>query len=121
MNDITKELYVALRDLDSRLKECFKHPISAQEAYDSFYQESTETVLKKYTDMNDINSGLDALQDSIEKRVSRDVQTLEDSEHLWKMAIYFDSIGRATGSSVLANWASILRRIAIPRPVGERE
>ena len=36
----------ALEALDARLRECLKAPISAAEAYDSFYQEMVADALK---------------------------------------------------------------------------
>jgi hypothetical protein len=41
------EALTALRDLDARLRECFGQPISAEEAYDSFYQEIVAAALSR--------------------------------------------------------------------------
>lgn len=38
----------ALHSLDARLKECMNHPISASEAYDSFYREIVSETLKEF-------------------------------------------------------------------------
>ena len=45
------ELLDALRSIDQRLKECWRMggPISAHEAYDSFYQEIVQEAIKKAT------------------------------------------------------------------------
>jgi hypothetical protein len=41
------ELIGALRDLDKRLRACFGDPITAQEAYDSFYQDIVASAIAK--------------------------------------------------------------------------
>lgn len=41
------ELAEALLTLDERLRKCSELPITASEAYDSFYQEMVSTALKK--------------------------------------------------------------------------
>jgi hypothetical protein len=43
------ELLAALKALDERLRACAKEPISAQEAYDSFYQEMVESAIAATT------------------------------------------------------------------------
>jgi hypothetical protein len=42
---MTELLREALADLDERLRACFGEPISAEEAYDSFYQEIVRAAL----------------------------------------------------------------------------
>lgn len=41
----TETLVAVLRDLDARLRECMALGLSAAEAYDSFYQETTAEAL----------------------------------------------------------------------------
>lgn len=42
-----KELEQTLRTIDGRLRQCFDDPITAREAYDSFYQEIVAAALSK--------------------------------------------------------------------------
>lgn len=71
---------------------------------------------------DEINSGLDALQAAHEKRISGDLQVLEDSEELLYCASYLEHQAKYLDyNKNIKKWASLLRRIAIPRPVGERE
>ena len=46
------DLLEALESLDKRLRECMTAPISAAEAYDSFYQEIAAEAIKKARNAN---------------------------------------------------------------------
>lgn len=37
----------ALRSIDKRLRDCFGHPITAEDAYDSFYQDEVDAAMKE--------------------------------------------------------------------------
>jgi len=41
------ELYMVLEELHERLERCSQEPISAAEAYDSFYRDNVQDVLAK--------------------------------------------------------------------------
>ena len=40
-----RELLDSLRELDARLRACFGDPITAEEAYDSFYQDMVQAAI----------------------------------------------------------------------------
>ena len=74
---------------------------------------------------DEINVGLDALQAAYEKRISGDLQVLEDSDAILDCADWMEQLSnekyRLATFEELQKWVTTLRRIAIPRPMGERE
>jgi hypothetical protein len=46
------ELLGVLIDLDERLRQCFDGPITAKEAYDSFYQEIVAEAIQRSREAN---------------------------------------------------------------------